>query len=338
MSIIITGGAGFLGRSLIEFLININSNFHIIVIDNFITSDHFSFNDFRNEINQRFNKNIIDLFQYDISKDDFIERFLQYLSILNNDPIDIKEIYHLASLASPPFYKTFPLQTLDVGYLGTKNILNLAKLYKSKVLFSSTSEVYGDALISPQSEKYYGNVNCFGERSCYDISKRIAETLCYTYIKQFNMDIKIARIFNSYGPHMLLNDGRIITECIRHLINDTTLIIYGDGTQTRSCCFASDTVKMLYNLMQSNINFPINIGNDNEMSINDTVKLINKIWNQMYNKNDTLSIKYKPLTQNDPLQRKPCLILNKQHLGKIEYTSFEQGIKQTITYFMNLKH
>lgn len=325
-NIIITGGGGFLGRTLIEFLLRYQQINHIVVLDNFITSNKTSFIEFQKPYTDK-----VSLFSFDITNDELIQ-FLK--TDLHSNGIDtIDEIYHFASLASPPFYKKYPLETLDVGYIGTKNILELAKLYNAKVLFASTSEVYGDALISPQDEEYYGNVNSFGERSCYDESKRVAEALCYTYLKMYGVNVKIARIFNSYGPHMLLNDGRIITECIRHLKNKTTLTIYGDGTQTRSCCFAQDTIRMLTKLMSSSFNEPVNIGNDKELSINETVERINNIWNQIYNTNDILDIRYVALTQNDPLQRKPCLKLNKQVLGEMNYTSFEDGIKETIRYF-----
>lgn len=257
----------------------------------------------------------------------------------------INEIYHLASLASPPFYKKYPIDTMDVGYIGTKLMLEIAKRYNAKLLFSSTSEVYGDPSISPQNENYYGNVNSFGARSSYDESKRIAEALCYTYIKEYKLDVKIARIFNSYGPEMMLNDGRIITEVIRHLMNNTTLTIYGDGQQTRSCCYIDDTVDMLVRLMASDTNTPVNIGNDKELTVNDIINIIEKVYNEYidsldigwgYDENqEKLSIKkeYVPLTQNDPLQRKPCLKMNKQVLGETKYTSFEEGILNTIKYF-----
>ena len=283
------------------------------------------------------------LYSYDITKSNVIDYLIS--DLVDKDINNIDEIYHLASLASPPFYKKYPIETLDVGYLGTKNILDVARKFKSKVLFSSTSEVYGDAQISPQHENYYGNVNSFGVRSCYDESKRVAEALCYTYIKEFGVDVKIARIFNTYGPHMMLNDGRIITECIRHLWNNTTLTIYGDGEQTRSCCFIDDNVKMLMKLMESDCNVPVNIGNNEERSINETVRIIEKVWKEVMNYYDigwgygeepikNLKIKYEQLTQNDPLQRKPCLEFNKQVLGEIEYTSFEEGVRQTIMYFI----
>jgi nucleoside-diphosphate-sugar epimerase len=329
-NIIITGGGGFIGRNLIEQLHTIKTTNKIIVLDNFVTSNKQEFLFFL----EQFPKNDIILYSYDITNYEQISHLVEELK--DRDINTINEIYHLASLASPPFYKKYPLETLDVGYIGTKNILELAKLYNARLLFSSTSEVYGDALVSPQNEEYYGNVNSFGERSSYDESKRVAEALCYTYLHKYNVDVKVARIFNTYGPHMLLDDGRIITEVIRHLKNNTTLTIYGDGNQTRSCCYVRDTVMMLIELMNSSVDLPINIGNNEERSINETVAIVEKVWNHSFNTNARVNKVYRELTQNDPLQRKPCLISNKKVLGEIEYTSFEEGLKNTIMYFMNL--
>jgi UDP-glucuronate decarboxylase len=350
-NILITGGAGFIGRNLIEELLTLKTTNKIIILDNFVTSNKQEFLSFI----KKFPENMVLFYSYDITNSHLIDYLVKDLKERSINTIN--EIYHLASLASPPFYKKYPIETLDVGYIGTKNMLELAKLYDAKILFSSTSEVYGDALVSPQHENYYGNVNSFGERSCYDESKRVAEALCYTYLKSYGVDVKIARIFNTYGPHMLLNDGRIITEVIRHLKNGTTLTIYGDGNQTRSCCYVKDTVDMLIKLMASYCNDPVNIGNNQERNINETVNIIENVWNQMsicasklvtilssdltgivvtlteHTQPTQLNRVYKPLTQNDPLQRKPCLEFNKQVLGEIEYTSFEEGIKETINYF-----
>lgn len=328
-NILITGGAGMIGRNLIEELEKIKTTNKIIILDNFVTSNKQEFLSFI----KKFPENMVLFYSYDITNSRMIDYLVDDLKDRNISNID--EIYHLASLASPPFYKKFPIETLDVGYIGTKNMLELAKKLNSKILFSSTSEVYGDALVSPQHENYYGNVNSFGERSCYDESKRVAEALCYTYLKSYGVDVKIARIFNTYGPHMLLNDGRIITEVIRHLKNGTTLTIYGDGEQTRSVCYVNDTVRMLVKLMASDCNEPVNIGNNQERTINETVNMIERVWNEMFNKEPRIVNRvYKPLTQNDPLQRKPCLKFNKQVLGEIEYTLFEEGIKETIKYFV----
>ena len=328
-NILITGGGGFIGKNLIEELLKDELIDNIIVLDNFITSDRREFMKFI-KISDKiipYISDITSLMPNNLS----LNNFLKFL--YDCDVTTIDEIYHLASLASPPFYKKYPIETLDVGYIGTKNMLELARKFNSKFLFASTSEVYGDALISPQHENYYGNVNSFGERSCYDISKRVAESLCYTYIKLYNIDIKIARIFNTYGPHMLLTDGRIITEVIRHLKHNTTLTIYGDGNQTRSCCYVKDTVNMLLKLMASTCNEPVNIGNNEERTINETVKIIEEVWNDLFNTNIKVTKEYKTLTQNDPLQRQPCLKLNKKVLGEMNYTSFTDGIKKCIEYF-----
>jgi nucleoside-diphosphate-sugar epimerase len=324
-NIIITGGGGFIGKNLIEELHKTANK--IIVLDNFITSSREDFTAFLKQLAA----DNITLYSYDITNAMLIDDLADKLNSENIS--EIHEIYHLASLASPPFYKKYPLETLDVGYIGTKNILELAKLYGAKILFSSTSEVYGDALVSPQHEAYYGNVNSFGERSSYDESKRVAEALCYTYLHRYNVDVKVARIFNTFGPHMLLDDGRIITEVIRHLKNNTVLTIYGDGTQTRSCCYVKDTVAMLIKLMASDVNIPVNIGNNEERTINDTVAIIEKVWNELFGGNVEVTKVYKELTQNDPLQRRPCLNLNKNVLGEIEYTSFEEGLRATIYAF-----
>lgn len=322
-TILISGGAGFIGVNLIQYLLE-QDNHKIIVLDNFITSEKSRFLSFK----QRYNDQIL-LFDVDICDIDIKTE----LAKLNIHSID--EIYHLASLASPQVYKKFPLETLDVGYNGTKYLLNLARnIYNAKLLFASTSEVYGDALIDPQHEKYYGNVNPYGERSCYDESKRIGEALCYTFRHKYGVDVKVARIFNTYGPYMSLDDGRIITEVIKSLKQKKELIIYGDGKQTRSFCYVADTVAMLVRLMNSDVSVPINIGNDHtQMTINDTTDSIQKIWNDIYSKDIVVKKVYKQLTQDDPLQRKPCLKLQKQLLGEYQYTSFEDGIRKTIEYF-----
>jgi nucleoside-diphosphate-sugar epimerase len=333
-NILITGGAGFIGRNLIKHLLKDTTVEMITGFDNFISSNK---SDFEKFIKKYDTENKVVFFEYDITD----------LEKMSSDNFQFDEIYHLASLASPPFYKRFPIETLQVGYLGTKYILDIARKCNAKVLFSSTSEVYGDPNVSPQQEDYKGNVNSFGERSSYDESKRVAEALCYTYIKEYNLDVKIARIFNTYGPEMMISDGRIITECIKHMMNNTTLKIYGDGNQTRSCCFVDDTVNMLVKLMASNCNIPVNIGNNEERTIN--VNIIEKVyqdyinsmdigWEYPANENKNVKIKLKrkyiPLTQDDPLKRCPCLIRNKSVIGEQNYISFEKGIFKTIEYFL----
>jgi UDP-glucuronate decarboxylase len=345
--VLISGGSGLIGRNIIKNLLNDFTVTKIIVLDNFISSNKFDFEKFKNRYDKT---DKIVLFEYDICNFELME----YVKI--NFPVD--EIYHLACLASPIFYKKFPLETLDTSYIGTKNILEIARYQSSegtgytqnrkvKVLFSSTSEIYGDPSISPQYENYYGNVNSFGERSCYDEGKRVAEALCYTYLKSYGVDIKIARIFNTYGPHMLLNDGRIITEVIRHLKNNTTLTIYGDGEQTRSLCHVLNTVDMLIKLMASDCNDPVNIGNNEELTINEIVDTIEEVYNDyidsiniglkypINNNKIILKKQYVPLTQNDPLKRQPCLKVNKKVLGEQQYISIRDGVLSTIEYFFD---
>ena len=325
-NILITGGCGFIGKNLILNLLTYPNIQHIVSLDNFISSNEDDFISFKKTYDQN---NIIKYYNIDITKFNFDD-----LTKLYN--IEINEIYHLASIASPPLYKMNPVETLDVGYIGTRNVLEYAKNKKIKVLFASTSEIYGDAKINPQSENYYGNVNCFGARSCYDESKRISEALCYTYINNYNMDVKIARIFNTYGEFMKLDDGRIITEAIKSMMYDKPLSIHGTGFQTRSCCYVKDTVNMLIKLMESSHRIPVNIGNNIELSVIDTITIIEKVYKNTINQFTSLKYKYIPLTQDDPLQRQPCLKLNKELLGETCYTSFENGIANTIKYFVDL--
>jgi nucleoside-diphosphate-sugar epimerase len=324
--ILITGGCGFLAKNLILHLLNDQNINKITLFDNFISSNKQDFDQFIKNNNITETETIVTLYQYDITDRDKMN-FVK-------DNFKFDEIYHLASLASPPFYKKYPIETLDVGYLGTKNILEIAKLHGSKVLFSSTSEVYGDPDITPQSETYYGNVNSFGERSCYDISKRVAEALCYTYINQFGLDIKIARIFNTYGPEMMISDGRIVTEVIKSLINNTPLTIYGTGRQTRSLCYITNTINMLVKLMASKCNTPVNIGDNQELTINQIVDTIQQVYITHFDTESKLKKIYIQLTENDPLKRQPCLKKNILILGKEEYISIKDGMFNTISNFL----
>ena len=321
--ILITGGGGFLGKNLITYLLQ-NTDCKITIVDNFISSNREEF------IKLHTTNNRVTLYEYDITD---VEKMMCLKSNFHFD-----EIYHLASLASPKFYKKYSIETLDVGYTGTKNILEIARSHGSRVLFSSTSEVYGDPICDIQSEIYFGNVNCFGDRSCYDESKRVAESLCYTYINQFGLDIKIARIFNTYGPGMIINDGRIVTEVIKSLINNSTLTIYGTGEQTRSLCYVANTINMLVKLMASNCNTPVNIGNNEEYTINEIVDTITGVYKENFNNTITLKKSYVALTENDPLKRCPCLKKNNRILGLENYVSLQKGMLDTIRYFKeNLK-
>ena len=334
-NVLITGSAGFLARGVIKHLLNDPDVETITGFDNFISSNKQDFEKFIKKYD--IEKKVI-FFEYDITD------LKKMIFVKYNFPFD--EIYHLASIASPPFYKKYPTETLDVGYQGTKNILEIAKYQSSKgtghtqnrtvkILFSSTSEIYGDPVISPQHENYFGNVNSFGARCSYDESKRVAEALCYTYIKEYNLDVKIARIFNTYGPEMMISDGRIVTQTIKSLMNNTTLQIYGTGEQTRSITYVSNTVNMLVKLMASNCNIPVNIGNNEELTINKIVDTIEEVYNEHFDKDCKLNKEYVKLTENDPLRRCPCLKKNKEILGEEKYISVKDGIKNTIKYFID---
>jgi UDP-glucuronate decarboxylase len=304
--IVITGGAGFLGRNLCKRLLE-DSNNKIICLDNLITGKESNIEEFMN--NERFlfiNHDIIGQIQ------------LPYFD----------EVYHLASLASPEKYKKYPIETILVNFQGTKNVLDLCKKYKAKFLFTSTSEVYGDPLVHPQPEEYYGNVNTIGERSCYDESKRLAETLIYEYRKNFNLDTKIVRIFNTYGPYMDINDGRVITNFINKINNNDCVQIYGDGTQTRSFCYVDDMIDGLILMMNSNESGPINLGNpDCEFTLNELVSIFRKLYNK------DIIIEYLEGTENDPKCRKPIIDKAKQKLNWYPKVNLEKGLINTINYF-----
>ena len=247
----------------------------------------------------------------------------------------INQIYHLACPASPDYYKKFPFDTIDTCYQGTKNILDLAYFYQSTLLYTSTSEVYGDPQINPQKEDYYGNVNTIGSRSCYDEGKRIGETLCYLYKMEKNVDIRIVRIFNTYGEGMLLDDGRVITNIIKSLITLTKFKINGDGTQTRSFCHVSDLIRGLYVFMNKKMEngyfYPystkneklylpiINLGNPNEKSINEVVKIVESLLNRK------IEVEYIGFSENDPQKRRPDINLALKYLNWQPEVSFTEG-------------
>ena len=310
-TILVTGAAGFIGTNLILKLLDDKNN-KIIAIDNFMTGS----------IKNIPNHNNLTFYNFDICKTDVIDFILH-----NYEKID--EIYHLASIASPIHYKKHPLETLNVGYNGTKNILEIVYYYKSRFLFTSTSEIYGDPKEHPQKESYHGNVNCYGQRSCYDESKRVAESLVYSYRTLYNLDTKIVRIFNTYGPYMNIDDGRIITEIIKAIKLEQPLKINDYGIQTRSFSFVNDTIEMMINVMNSEYNHPINIGNDNEISINELIKIAEEVTNKkievVYNKHNDI---------DDPKVRKPCLSLYKMLISKdIHKTNLRDGFKETFEFF-----
>ncbi len=325
-NILITGGAGFIGINLIFYLFNKNPDSNIIIIDNHICSNLFFYKIY-DELKEKY-KEKINFLNMDICDGEL-------LNTLFEKNIKIHQIYHLASIASPIIYKNKPFETLDTSYIGSRNIFEIAKHYNSKILIASTSEIYGDPQISPQNESYFGNVNCFGPRSCYDEGKRIMESLAFEYIRNYKLDVKIARIFNTYGPYMNIQDGRIIPSLIESFLLKKPIQIFNGGKQTRCFNYIDDTLNGLFTLMNSNINIPVNIGNNNEFTINDCYLKIKDIFEKYYTKYDTnLEIKHGFSDENDPKIRQPDLNRAKELLNYQIQTDFELGIRKTIDYFI----
>jgi len=304
MNIVITGGSGFVGSYLCEKLIN--DGHKIIVIDNLLTGSTENINDLLD--NENFS---------------FIEHDVQ-------DHIEIEDkvdyVLHFASAASPKAYTEHPVNTLKAGSVGTINTLGLAKKHSAEYLLASTSEVYGDPLISPQNEEYWGNVNPNGERSMYDEAKRFAEAAVATYSRSYGLKTKIVRIFNTYGPRMQLNDGRVVTNFIVQALRNENITIYGDGTQTRSFSYVEDTVAGIISLMNSTEYDVFNIGNPNEMTVG---KLAEKIIELT---DSTSEIKYLELPNDDPKQRKPDITKAKTKLNWEPKVNLDEGLAKTITW------
>ena len=306
--ILVTGGAGFLGSHLCKKLLQEKK--HVICVDNFFTGNK---------------KNI--------------EPFLEnpYFELIRHDitlplVIEVDRIFNLACPASPIHYQNDAVQTVKTSVLGCINMLGLAKRLSIPFLQASTSEVYGDPTVHPQHETYQGNVNPIGPRSCYDEGKRCAETLCFDYHRQHNTIIKIARIFNTYGPQMSINDGRVISNFIVQALKNEPLTLYGNGSQTRSFCYVDDLIEGLIKLMYSPNSYtgPVNIGNSKEISIKNIAK---KIISLTKSKSE---ITYQDLPENDPKQRQPDITKAKSELNWEPYTNLDEGIKQTISYFKSI--
>tara|TARA_B100000941_G_scaffold161923_1_gene115299 strand:- start:478 stop:1413 length:936 start_codon:yes stop_codon:yes gene_type:complete len=304
MNIVITGGSGFVGSYLCEKLIN--EKHKIIVIDNLLTG---STENIKNLMN---NENFL-----------FIEHDVQ-------DHIEIEEkvdyVLHFASAASPKAYTEHPVNTLKAGSVGTINTLGLAKKHNAEYLLASTSEVYGDPLISPQNEEYWGNVNPNGERSMYDEAKRFAEAAVATYSRSYGLKTKIVRIFNTYGPRMQLNDGRVVTNFIVQALRNENITIYGDGSQTRSFSYVEDTVSGIISLMNSTEYDVFNIGNPNEMTVGQLAEKIIELTDS------TSEIKYLELPNDDPKQRKPDISKAKTKLNWEPKVNLDEGLAKTITW------
>ncbi|WP_299115565.1 UDP-glucuronic acid decarboxylase family protein [uncultured Winogradskyella sp.] len=307
-TILITGAAGFLGSHLCDRFIH--EGFSVIGMDNFITGDKKNISHLDNHSNFRF-------IEHDVTEFIKIDGDLDY-------------ILHFASPASPIDYLKIPIQTLKVGSLGTHNLLGLAKAKKARILVASTSEVYGDPLVHPQPESYFGNVNSIGPRGVYDEAKRFQESITMAYHRFHGLDVRIVRIFNTYGPRMRLNDGRVIPAFMGQVLRGEDLTVFGDGLQTRSFCYVDDQVEGIFRLLFSEYSYPVNIGNPNETTILDFAKEIISLGNS------SQKIVYKPLPQNDPLQRQPDITLAKQLLDWQPKVYRNQGMKITFDYFKGL--
>ena len=300
---LITGGTGFLGSHLSEFLLN--SGEEVLCLDNNFTGR-------KENIQNLISHSKFEFIRHDVTKSIYLE---------------VDRIWHLACPASPIHYHFNPIKTAKTSFLGTLNMLGLAKRVGARILLASTSEVYGDPERHPQSEEYKGSVNPIGIRACYDEGKRIAETLCFDYKRSHDVDIRVMRIFNTYGPRMLPNDGRVVSNFIVQALQNKSLTVYGDGSQTRSFCYVDDLIDGMVKLMNGNHQGPINIGNPNEFSIKELAeKIIEKI-------NPKLEITYKPLPQDDPLQRKPDISLAEKELGWKPKINIDEGLKKTIPWF-----
>ena len=306
--VLITGVAGFLGSHLCDKFLS--ENFYVIGMDNFITGDE-------DNIRHLDKNNNFQFIEHDVTEFIKIEGTLDY-------------ILHFASPASPIDYLKIPIQTLKVGSLGTHNLLGLAKAKKARILIASTSEVYGDPLIHPQSEEYYGNVNTIGPRGVYDEAKRFQESITMAYHRVHNLETRIARIFNTYGPRMRLNDGRVIPAFMGQALRGEDLTVFGDGSQTRSFCYVDDQVEGIYRLLLSDYAYPVNIGNPHEISIRDFAEEIIKLTKT------SQKVIYKDLPVDDPMQRQPDITLAKTLLGWEPEVIRKEGMSRTLNYFKGL--
>ncbi|HOB76364.1 MAG TPA: SDR family oxidoreductase [Phycisphaerae bacterium] len=306
-TILVTGGAGFIGSHLCLRLFD--EGHHVICLDNYFTGRIENFGD-------RYQELLLSG-RFEWIRHDVIQPII----------LEVDQIYHLACPASPVHYQYNPVKTIKTNVIGTYNMLGLAKRVRARILQASTSEVYGDPTIHPQPETYWGNVNPIGIRSCYDEGKRVAETLMMDYHRQHKLPIRIARIFNTYGPNMSVNDGRVMSNFICQALRGEPITVYGDGTQTRSFCYVSDLVDGLIRLMNSDFHEPVNLGNDEELTMLRLVQAIEAATRR------PLKVEHKPLPQDDPTRRRPDLTRARKILGYEPKVSLEEGLKKTIGYF-----
>lgn len=303
-TVLITGGAGFIGSHFCEYLLQ--KGYRVVCMDNFITGRNIN-------IQHLFINKNFQCITHDVSKHiPFVE------------PLDY--VLHFASPASPIDYQKIPIQTLKVGSLGTHNCLGLALAKKAVFMLASTSEVYGDPLVHPQPETYYGNVNCVGVRGCYDEAKRFSEALAMAYHRIHNVSIRIARIFNTYGPRMRMDDGRVVPAFVSQAMNNEPITVFGDGSQTRSFCYVDDEIEGLYRLMASDINEPVNIGNSHEFTV---LALAKKVIALTESKSKII---YKPLPEDDPKVRQPDIARAKKFLRWEPKVSLDEGLQKTIDW------
>ena len=303
MRILVTGGAGFIGSHLIDRLMT--AGHEVICLDNFYTGR-------RHNLLHWLSHPYFELIRHDVT-----------------EPIrlEVDQIYHLACPASPVHYQYNPVKTIKTNVLGTLNMLGLAKRVNARFLLASTSEVYGDPEVHPQPEEYRGNVNPIGIRSCYDEGKRVAETLAFDYHRQNNVDIRVARIFNTYGPRMLENDGRVVSNFVVQALQGNPLTLYGTGAQTRSFCYVSDLVEGLMRLMNGDYIGPVNLGNPDEYTILQLAQTVQSMVNP------DADLVYKPLPEDDPQRRKPDITKAKTFLDWSPTISLQEGLKLTIDDF-----
>ena len=307
--ILVTGGSGFIGSHLCERLLN--EGHDVLCLDNLFTGS-------RDNI-----IHLMDNHRFELVRHDIIEPIL----------LEVDQIYNLACPASPVHYQYNPVKTTKTSVMGTINMLGLAKRVRARILQASTSEIYGDPKVSPQKEDYWGNVNCIGIRSCYDEGKRVAETLMMDYHRQNKVDIRIVRIFNTYGPRMALNDGRVVSNFIVQALKAKPITVYGDGTQTRSFCYVSDLVEGMIRMMNQDVFIgPVNLGNPDEYTILEFAKKIKEFTGTKS------KIVFKPLPQDDPMQRRPDITLAKKKLKWQPKVGVGEGLAETVEYFrMRLK-
>jgi len=309
MRILVTGGAGFIGSHLCERLVDAGND--VICLDNFFTGRKTNI------------AHLLDSKNFELMRHDVTEPVL----------LEVDQIYNLACPASPIHYQYNPIKTVKTNVMGTINMLGLAKRVKARILQASTSEVYGDPIVHPQTEDYWGNVNCIGLRSCYDEGKRVAETLMMDYHRQSGVDTRIVRIFNTYGERMLENDGRVVSNFVVQALRGKELTIYGDGSQTRSFCYVSDLVDGLMKLMATetdDIHLPVNIGNPGEFTMNELAEKVGEISGM------PVKIKYFPLPDDDPKQRQPNIERAKKLLGWEPTVALAEGLKKTVDYFAKI--